>query len=150
MICSVSQAAVLGAADQRGDRAAAQATGSAEKVRVRDTAVFRHSRLQRLLCRSRGLERRHENRQDAQPALHGFRRAHRPEEKPKRLQGMYYNTTYFAYTAAAVLNDNIIMRTKIEKIFTAAFTHISNYIYPPIAAPPLVVVARRQKSYCVL
>jgi len=95
---------------------------------VRDTAVFRHSRLQRLLCRSRGLERRHENRQDAQPALHGFRRAHRPEEKPKRLQGMYYNTTYFAYTAAVVLNDNIIMRTKIEKIFTAAFTHISDYI----------------------
>lgn len=83
------QTAVLRAADQRGDRAAAQAAGSAEKVRVRDTAVFRHSRLQRLLCRSRGLERRHENRPNAQPALHGFRRAHRPEEKPKRLQGIY-------------------------------------------------------------
>lgn len=58
---------------------------------MRDTTVFRYSRLQRLLRRSRGLERRHENRPDAQPALHGFRRAHRPEEKPKRLQGVYNN-----------------------------------------------------------
>lgn len=86
------QTAVFRAADQRGNRAATQAAGSAEKVRVRDTAVFRHRRLQRLLCRSRGLERRHENRPDAQPALHGFRRAHRPEEKSKCLQGIILYT----------------------------------------------------------
>lgn len=81
------QAAVFRVADQRGDGAATRAAGAAEKVRMRDAAVFGHSRLQRLLCRSRGLERRHENRPHAQPALYGFRRAHRPEEKPERLQG---------------------------------------------------------------
>lgn len=81
------QTAVFRIADKRGDGAETRAAGSAEKVRMRHAAVFRHSRLQRLLCRSRGLERRHENRSNAQPALHGFRRAHRPEKKPKRLQG---------------------------------------------------------------
>jgi len=51
---------------------------------------------------------------------------------------------------AAVLNDNnIITRTTTEKIFAAAFTHIRHIVYPPIAVPPLVV-ARSQKSYCVL
>jgi len=70
------QTAVLGAADQRGDGAATRETGSAEKVRVRHSAVFRDRGFQRLLRGSRGLERRHENRPHAQSALHGFRRAH--------------------------------------------------------------------------
>lgn len=81
------QTLVLGAADQRGDGAATRAAGTAEEVRVRDATVFRHRRLQRLLCRSRGFQRRDEDRPDAQPALHGFRRAHRPEEESQRLQG---------------------------------------------------------------
>lgn len=59
------QIVVFRIADQRGNRAAAQAAGSAEEVRVRDVAVFRHSWLQRLLRGSRGLARCHENRSDA-------------------------------------------------------------------------------------
>lgn len=59
------QTAVLSSANQRGYGVKTQTTGAAKKVRMRDAAVFRHSRVQWLLCRPRGLEGCDENRTDA-------------------------------------------------------------------------------------
>lgn len=82
------QVAVLGAANIRGERAEALEASASPQVRLRDAPVLGDCRLQHLLRRAHRFQRRHEDRQHAQRALHCLRRPHRSHEKSQRIQGM--------------------------------------------------------------
>jgi len=83
----VSQIALLGASHLGGERAQAFETGTSQEVRLRYPPVLRDSRLQRLLRRSHGLQRRYEDCQHAQRALHSFRCVDRSQKESQCLQG---------------------------------------------------------------
>ena len=122
-VARVPQIVVLGAAHFRGERAEALEASSGEEVRLRDPVVLRDRRLRSVLRRSHGLQRRDENRQHAQSAVHGVRRAHRSKEESERVQGERLLPREFLLisTSFSVDNSKLVDRIRTFLSFWSIF-----------------------------